>query len=181
MSGETMPVSSFALLGLLSQSPASGYELAQRIEGPIAYFWPMSKSNVYGELTRLESLALISGTEVSQVKLPNKRVFHLTEAGLEALDGWLQEASFIKERTKNSLLVKLLFADRLTPEQVAALIDEALLKAEGERAELGAKVDQLEAVPAAFWARATALYGRFHAEATVAWAEEMARVLKQRS
>jgi DNA-binding PadR family transcriptional regulator len=181
MSSESMPVSSFAVLGLLSQSPASGYQLAQLVEGPISNFWPMSKSNVYGELVRLEELGLVEAADVSQVKLPNKRVFHLTAAGEAALDAWLQEPTFRKERRKNSLLVKMLFADRLAPGHIAELIDAARGDAESERARLAAIVDALAEFPAAQWGRSTALFGLRHAEATLAWADEMRRHLRQMS
>jgi DNA-binding PadR family transcriptional regulator len=170
-----MPVSAFAVLGLLSQTPASGYQLAQQVEGAISNFWPMSKSNVYAELIRLEELELVEASDVSQVKLPNKRVFFLTEAGAAALDAWLREPTFRKERRKNSLLVKMLFADRLTPEQVAALVEAARQEATADRDRLAAIVDQLDKLPACAWIRSTALFGLRHAEATLAWADEMRR------
>jgi DNA-binding PadR family transcriptional regulator len=181
MSSESMPVSSFAVLGLLSQSPASGYQLAQQVDGPISNFWPMSKSNVYGELVRLEELGLVEASDISQVKLPNKRVFHLTAAGEAALDAWLREPTFRKERRKNSLLVKMLFADRLAPGHIAELVEAARDEAEAERARLAAIVDVLEEFPAAQWGRSTALFGLRHAEATLAWADEMRRQLDQLS
>jgi DNA-binding PadR family transcriptional regulator len=180
MPDETMPVSAYAVLGLLAQTPSSGYQLAQQVDGAIANFWPMSKSNVYGELTRLEERGLVEADEVTQVKLPNKRVFHLTAAGEETLDAWLREPTFRKERRKNSLLVKMLFADRLAMAQIATLIDVARQEAEGERARLSAIVEKLDKIPAAYWGRCTALFGLHHAEATIAWAEEMGREMKGR-
>ncbi len=174
-----MPVSSFAILGLLSQGPASGYDLAQQVEGPISNFWPMSKSNVYGELARLEELGLIDASEVSQVKLPNKRVFRLSAAGGETLDTWLAEPTFRKERRKNSLLVKMLFADRLTDEQIANLIDAAHREATAEQARLAAIVEMLDNFPSAIWRRSTALFGLRHSEATLQWADEMREQLKK--
>lgn len=174
-----MPVSSFAVLGLLSQAPASGYQLAQQVDGAISNFWPMSRSNVYGELIRLEELGLVEASDVSQVKLPNKRVFRLTAAGGEALDAWLREPTFRKERRKNSLLVKMLFADRLTAEQVAGLVEAARQEADAERTRLAAIVAQLDNIPSAHWARSTALFGLHHAEATLAWADEMRHQLNQ--
>ena len=175
MPGAQLPVSSYAVLGLLSQSEASGYVLAQQVDGAIANFWPMSKSNIYGELVRLEELAFVSGSEVAQEKLPTKRVFRLTSAGAAALDEWLREPTFRKERRKNSLLVKMLFGDRLSAEEVSRLVDAAGVEAEAERARLATIVTMLESVPSAYFARSTALFGLRHAEATLAWAAEMRR------
>ncbi len=175
-----LPVSAFAVLGLLSQSPASGYALAQQVDGAISNFWPMSKSNVYAELVRLERLGLVEASDVSQEKLPNKRVFLLTDAGVETLDAWLREPTFRKERRKNSLLVKMLFADRLTDEQVVGLVEATHREAAAERARLAAIVDQLDHLPTAYWIRSTAVFGLRHAEATMLWAEEMRSRLNQK-
>ncbi len=172
-----MPVSSYAVLGLLSQNPASGYELAQQVQGAISNFWPMSKSNVYLELSRLEQLGLVAAEDVTQAKLPNKRVFRLTGPGEAALDAWLAEPTFRKERRKNSLLVKMLFADRLDPGQIAALVAAARREADSEAARLRAIVEVLDRFPAAYWGRSTALFGLRHAEATVAWAVEVTEAI----
>src|SRR5438552_16167692 len=85
----TLPTSTYAVLGLLSLTPLAGYELAQAVNKSIAYFWPMSKTQVYSELGRLDSLGLVDAAEVEQERLPDKRVFTLTPAGARALDQWL--------------------------------------------------------------------------------------------
>ena len=79
--GTKLTTSSHAVLGLLSIVPMSGYDLFQAVERSVGRFWPISKSQVYAELPRLESAGLIQGTDVHQERLPDKRVFRLTEAG----------------------------------------------------------------------------------------------------
>ncbi len=59
-----------------------------------ANFWLISRSHEYAELLRLEDLGFVEAADVSKVKLPNKRVFHLTNDGTDVLDAWLQEPTF---------------------------------------------------------------------------------------
>ena len=60
-----MTPTSRAILGLLSIVPMSGYDLAQAAERMVGRFWPVSKSQVYAELARLEPLGLVQGTEIA--------------------------------------------------------------------------------------------------------------------
>ncbi|MGH9601902.1 MAG: PadR family transcriptional regulator, partial [Terriglobales bacterium] len=43
----------FALLGLLSLGPQSGYDLKKRMEQSIAHFWSESYGQIYPTLRRL--------------------------------------------------------------------------------------------------------------------------------
>jgi DNA-binding PadR family transcriptional regulator len=65
-----LTTTSCAVPGLLSISPMSGYELHQAVARSIARFWPISKSQVYAGLGRLEPLGMVEGTEVPQQRLP---------------------------------------------------------------------------------------------------------------
>lgn len=85
-----------------------------------------------------------------------------------------------KGTAENSLLVKMLFADRLTDEQVVGLVEATHREAAAERARLAAIVDQLDHLPTAYWIRSTAVFGLRHAEATMLWAEEMRSRLNQK-
>ena len=87
-----MTPTSRAILGLLSIVPMSGYDLVQAADAAVGRFWPVSKSQVYAELARLEPLGLVRGTEIAQERRPDKRVFRLTGRGEEALDAWLESA-----------------------------------------------------------------------------------------
>src|SRR6266511_3546714 len=64
-----------AVLGLLSRQPTSGYELGSTAERTIAHFWPITRAHIYAELARLEAAGLVTATEVSQQRRPDKRVY----------------------------------------------------------------------------------------------------------
>ncbi|MFJ9565482.1 PadR family transcriptional regulator [Streptomyces fuscichromogenes] len=77
-----------ALLGLLAEQPASGYDLLKRFESGLAVVWPAQKSQVYGELAKLSEKGLI---EVTGTGARQRREYGITEAGRAELRGWLIE------------------------------------------------------------------------------------------
>jgi DNA-binding PadR family transcriptional regulator len=117
-----LTTSSHAILGLLSIAPMSGYDLFQAVERSVGRFWPISRSQVYAELARLEPLGLVQGTDVPQERLPDKRVFQLTMAGEEALDAWLGHGELEHPQFRISFLLKILFGHRRQPGDNALLL-----------------------------------------------------------
>lgn len=173
MSDRDLPTTSYAVLGLLSLAPMSGYDLAQAADRSIANFWPISKSQVYSELGRLDDLGLVRGVEVSQEKLPDKRRYEITEAGAEVLDAWLVEPGWEPDRHRVGFLVKMFFGHRLAPDRMLGLLDEYRAEAVRYRDYLREVVDALAEVPEAVYQRATALLGLRGTEATIRWADEV--------
>lgn len=166
-----MTSTSRAILGLLSIVPMSGYDLAQAADAAVGRFWPVSKSQVYAELARLEPLGLVQGTEIAQDRRPDKRVFRLTEPGEEALDAWLESDDLAAPRFRLPFLLKIFLGHRAAPERSAALLQEVRDRALAE-------VQQLEALlaildhPDAAYARLTVSYLLRMAETTAAWAQD---------
>jgi DNA-binding PadR family transcriptional regulator len=78
----------YALLGLLADTPASGYDLAQQMKQQVGYFWSAKHSQIYPELARLESEGLVTFDVIEQQDRPHKKLYHVSPAGLEALRAW---------------------------------------------------------------------------------------------
>ncbi len=169
-----LPTTSYAVLGLLSiSSPMSGYDLAQAVDRSVVNFWPISRSQVYGEVTRLESLGLIGGTDVAQVRVPDKRVYELTPDGEAALDAWASDARYEPDRMRLGFCIKMFFAHRIPPE----ILQANLKKYRDENVEHGeylrSIVDMLADMPESQYVRATAQLGLRVADSVVAWADEL--------
>jgi DNA-binding PadR family transcriptional regulator len=165
------------ILGLVGRRPGSGYDVAARAARSIAHFWPISKSQVYAELSRLEGAGLILGTHVEQDRRPDKRSYELTSTGANTLDTWAQAPGYSSERSRNGLLAKFFFAERMTPEQRIALLTAYRDQADAYRLELQAVVDKLEGREESFYGRSTALFGLLNAQARVAWADHILATL----
>jgi DNA-binding PadR family transcriptional regulator len=176
-----LSTTSYALLGLLSFARMSGYDLAAASQRSIAHFWPISKTQVYAELRRLDERGLAAGSRAATSGGPAKTVYELTPAGEEALDAWLAEPSLDGTRLRAPALLKLLLGHRTgagtAREHLRAYRDAASRR----RVAVAALAGRLEENPDAVYAWATALFGLRISEAIVAWADEVLGALPDRA
>jgi len=112
------------LLGLLADRPGSGYELRKRIFDPVR----PSQSQVYRTLNDMAEEGLLTFDKVEQDKVPAKKMYTLTEAGVSELDRWLIEVPQLKLE-RDPFLIQLMFGHRLDRQHVmdnlVAYADEA--------------------------------------------------------
>jgi PadR family transcriptional regulator, regulatory protein AphA len=79
----------YAILGFLSSTPSTGYDLGRAFSLGAGAYWEASSSQIYPELQRLEREKLIEG-EVSQSDRLNRRVYRLTKKGKQELQRWVE-------------------------------------------------------------------------------------------
>lgn len=79
----------YALLGLLYQSPQSGYDLRKTFETTAIGNYSGSPGAIYPALRRLERQGLVEGEVDTTKALRPKKVFRPTKAGRETLSDWL--------------------------------------------------------------------------------------------
>lgn len=116
-----------ALLGLLAEQPASGYDLLKRFETSLALVWPAQRSQVYGELTQLDQQGLI---EVTGTGARNRREYGITETGRAELRRWMTDPE-IDLVYRSAALLRVFFLWTLSREEGAHyLTDFAQLNAE---------------------------------------------------
>lgn len=83
-----LTTTSYAVLGLLAARPWSTYELAQQMERSLGRMWPRAQSKLYEEPKKLVAHGLAAASEET-VGRRARRVYSITDAGREALAGWL--------------------------------------------------------------------------------------------
>jgi DNA-binding PadR family transcriptional regulator len=115
----------YALLALLIDGEATGYELAKRFDRSVANFWHALPQQLYAELTRMEEDGLVEGEVVVQKTRPNKRVFSMTDEGRGALQAWFLEDSRATG-IKDELLIRVYAADLADAETLLETIERAL-------------------------------------------------------
>jgi len=98
----------YALLGLLSSSPASGYDLHRRSDELIGHFWSESFASIYPMLKRLMGKKWVTRVQVEQHDKPDKWIYSITDAGIVALKEWLCEP-LRTAPPRNIMLMKLYF------------------------------------------------------------------------
>lgn len=100
--------SRYALLGMLSIRPGSGYDIKKFMEQSTSYFWNESYGQIYPLLKQLVNEGLATSHTEKQEGKPERYVYALTGKGLEELRQWLAEPiEYTVER--NELLLKLFF------------------------------------------------------------------------
>ncbi|MFI5831887.1 PadR family transcriptional regulator [Streptomyces sp. NPDC051578] len=107
-----------ALLGLLSERPASGYDLLKRFETSLANVWPATQSQMYGELAKLAAAGLIS---VSAQGPRGRKEYTLTDDGLAELRHWLTQTR-PQRNTRSDILLRVFFLGVLPTEQASAYL-----------------------------------------------------------
>ena len=117
----------YALLGLLTQRPAHGYELYQRLLADLGQVWHISLSQIYNILNRLESKGLIAGDVQRQAGLPSRRCFQVTDAGRERFDAWLVAPTGSSVRAiRVEFITRLYFAHDFDQALTGPLIDSQI-------------------------------------------------------
>jgi PadR family transcriptional regulator, regulatory protein AphA len=110
--------SQFALLGLLSFCPMSGYDLKQLSGWSIGHFWREGYGQIYPVLKKMTAEGLVSRKTETNPGRPDRHIYALTAAGRKELTAWLRKPA-VAEVPRNEFLLKLFFGG-LAPAAVSA-------------------------------------------------------------
>lgn len=122
-------------LGLLTRQEATGYDIKKVFEAELSYFYEASFGSIYPALTKLTEEGLLTCTEQPQDKRPDKKIYRITPAGrLVFLDALKQQPG--RDHVRSDFLATVLFADLLSPRQIAELIDARLIDTRCQLAEI---------------------------------------------
>lgn len=126
-----VPTIGYVILGRLAQSDETGYDLSLFMGPPRNYIWEASHSQIYPLLATLTELGLVQFREVPQVGKPNKKVYSITPAGMEALKNWVRVAPTpMTRRLEFNAKVNSLWL--LPPEEGLAVLDGQIAMTEAE-------------------------------------------------
>jgi DNA-binding PadR family transcriptional regulator len=101
----------YALLALLIDGEAHGYELLKRFNERVGPFWHPNIGQVYQLLHELERRALVSRRDAAAGGRV-RRIFRLTARGERALRTWLARRPSWPPPLREEMLVRLLAAER---------------------------------------------------------------------
>jgi PadR family transcriptional regulator AphA len=111
-----------AILGFLNYVPFTGYDLKRSFESSVRHFWPADQSQIYKTLTRLAEQGLVTHEVVQQEGRPNRKVYHITEAGREELRAWIGRTPD-PEEVRSPFLIQVFFAGLLKDDEVIAMLE----------------------------------------------------------
>lgn len=125
MSNERLTPTSYLVLGLLArEGPSTPYELERHVGATLGNFWSFPHTLLYSEPTRLAGLELV--TETREQDGRRRRVFTITEAGLHALQAWLDRPHAEPTKLRDLGLLQLFFADLASPAARLRLAEQQL-------------------------------------------------------
>jgi len=122
---ERLLPAAYALLGLLAEGSAHGYELHRSFapDGPLADVYRLEINQLYALLKKLAEMGLVEQSGLEPVGgAPPRRYFSITPSGLEELDIWLHEPVPHTREVRLEFLVKLYFAISRGPGQARDLL-----------------------------------------------------------
>jgi DNA-binding PadR family transcriptional regulator len=107
-----------AVLALLADKPAHGYELKSSFEQAVGDQWGgLNIGHLYQILDRLSRDGLIESERQPQPVKPDRVVHHLTAAGRTELERWLSEPSTRQRGYRDDFFLKLMAAAQAKDQQ----------------------------------------------------------------
>jgi len=170
----------YAVLGMLSLAPMSGYDIRKEAETSIGYFWSESFGQIYPALRDLGARGLIRRRAGRRGGNRERHVYEITERGREALAAWRAEPPR-DPPFRNELLLKLFFGGHGPPVHEIEWIDRQLgrelqaLHEFGRIRELIMK-EQRDHPSLPFWLM-TLSYGEHRSRSLIRWCRETRRAL----
>ncbi len=176
-----------AVLGLLNMMPMSGYDLKKFFDDSINYFWSAQISQIYRELKSLEEKGYVTSQEEPGTTGPNKKIYSVTESGIEHLKEWLAHVpEKIDEDNRNAFLLRVMLLSNLGAEELHFQIQKRLKKYKKDLKDLHSVEEKLqhylqltgkeELLP--YW-KITLSRGMHDVKSHIEWAEESLTELKK--
>ena len=113
----------YAILGLLSSRPLTGYDIKKMFEGSAALYWSGNNNQIYTTLVKLHKNELVTREIEFQEDHPPRKIYSITVKGQDELKKWLLSAPE-PPQLKNSFLIQLAWADQLRPNELDALLEK---------------------------------------------------------
>ncbi|MGW1889193.1 PadR family transcriptional regulator [Streptomyces sp. NPDC002004] len=102
-----------ALLGLLADGPASGYDLLRTFRSSLSNVWPATQSQVYTDLGRLDAAGHIRVVEEGP---RGRKTYAITDTGREELRHWMVQVPPDGQR-RNDMLLRVFLLGTVEPDE----------------------------------------------------------------
>ncbi len=167
----------YAILGVLSIEPGSGYDIKKICDKSISYFWNENFGHIYPVLKQMEKDNVITKKVEQNEGRPPRNVYFITDKGREELTEWLMSPT-MQAPQRLELLLKLTFAKVIPPDNMIKELQrvkeghcrslERYYRIENEYTNSN-KVREDDGYP--YWI-STIRYGIYDAEFRIKWCEE---------
>jgi PadR family transcriptional regulator, regulatory protein AphA len=119
--GENIMSIHYAILGLLSDKPLTGYDMKKLIQDSPFMPWSGNNNQVYKALMELNNEGFVTNEIYHQDRSPSKKIYTITNDGLKELKNWLRSPPMLPEFKKNFLL-QLAWSEYLEDEELELML-----------------------------------------------------------
>jgi len=125
---------------MLTNGPASGYDLKKRFESSFGHFFAAGYGSIYPALATLARNGMVDFEEVPQEGKPDRKVYTITDKGRDELLQGLSNPS-PTHKVRSEFLAIMCFAHLMTDAQIDTVIDHRLAAIDGFLKTLDALAD----------------------------------------
>ena len=161
---------SFLMLGMIRLGVSSGYAIKKMADVSTRYFWPTSLAQVYPDLARMEEAGLLDRREDPEGGR-ERYAYEITAEGEAALLAWMRSPNQGETQFRDEGVLRLFFADGLSPEDQLALVKSLRQRAGDGDAETREEIIPLAEPLERIGVRYPALVARLRAD-TYAFTEQ---------
>ena len=112
-------------LGMLTDGPASGYDLKKEFESTFAHFFAAGYGSIYPALSSLSEEGLLTCEEIPQEGKPDRKVYRITDEGRRFLRDALRNTKPC-HKVRSEFLATVCFAHLMQQEDIQAVLDHRL-------------------------------------------------------
>jgi PadR family transcriptional regulator AphA len=113
----------YAILGLLTWKPMSGYDIKKMVEAGLSHFWSESYGNLFPTLNALVAEGLASRTTDVKSGRRRRHVYRVTRKGRRAFEDWLREPTD-PPQVRSELQLKFFLTSRMPVDSGIRLLEE---------------------------------------------------------
>ena len=173
-----------AILGFLNYHPYTGYDLKKIFDSSVQHFWPADQSQIYRTLNRLTKQGFAEMEKVAQEDRPDRKVYHITEAGRAELILWLSGPPPL-DMPRSAPLIQVFFSGQLSDEEIlakfegyAAIMRDFLNRYDEVPDHLGPFQEEIPSEREHFFWMLTLENGIYNMRANLEWAESVIERIK---
>ncbi|WP_088187163.1 DUF4180 domain-containing protein [Desulfosporosinus sp. FKA] len=111
----------FAILGILSWRPSTGYELKKIFEESSFMYWSGNNNQIYKALLHMHDEGFVTSEVVYQDNSPSKKVYRITDEGEKELKEWVISSPEVPE-FKKTFLIQLAWSNLLNNQELDELL-----------------------------------------------------------
>src|SRR5579871_1620507 len=131
-----------ALLGLLAEEPASGYELTRKFERVLQrYAWHARNSQIYPELNQLADDGLAAVIDEGP---RGRRTYAITDAGRAELRRWMRNPPETFQ-VRNEFVLRLFLLHALEPDEARTVLHQIAAESDAMLSALREDVEKFDA------------------------------------